>query len=171
MIAEIVAGYAAAPRRMAEAGLDGVEIVGSHGYLAGPVPRPRIKLRADATAARRRTGSTNLLQSGGGGARRGRPGYGRRHAADPCQGRSEGLTESDRLAHMIALAPQLDYLNVIAGTSASLGGAVHIVPPMMVENAYIARFAAAVVKVEDPRQPSLTRIGQPQTAEQVLASG
>ena len=31
-----------------------------------------------------------------------------------------------------------DYVNLIAGNSASLGGAVHIVPPMSVANAYIA---------------------------------
>jgi len=35
----------------------------------------------------------------------------------------------------------LDYFNIIAGSSATLAGSVHIVPPMLVENAYVAPYA------------------------------
>ncbi len=37
-----------------------------------------------------------------------------------------------------------DYYNIIAGSSTTLGGAIHIVPPMAIKNGYVAPFAAAV---------------------------
>jgi hypothetical protein len=54
---------------------------------------------------------------------------------------------------------------VIAGSSASIAGAVHIVPPMIVNTGYVAPFAAAVkAKAKRPvfvagriNQPSLHR--------------
>jgi hypothetical protein len=68
-------------------------------------------------------------------------------------------------------AATLDYYNVIAGTSATLAGAVHIVPPMIVENAYVAPFAKAMKSVVSKPVFVAGRINQPQTAEQVIASG
>jgi hypothetical protein len=65
----------------------------------------------------------------------------------------------------------LDYINVTAGTSAGLAGSVHIVPPMAVETAYVAPFAAAIrARVTIPVFVA-GRINQPQIAEQVLAGG
>ena len=56
MVEEVIAGYAAAARRMWQAGLDGVEVVASHGYLPAQFLNPRVNLREDAwggDAARR----------------------------------------------------------------------------------------------------------------------
>ena len=47
LIADIIAGYAAAARRMHQAGLDGVEVVASHGYLPAQFLNPRVNLRQD----------------------------------------------------------------------------------------------------------------------------
>src|SRR3546814_20416162 len=47
MIREIVAGYAAAARRLKAGGPDGVEIVASHGHLPGPFLNPRCNARED----------------------------------------------------------------------------------------------------------------------------
>ena len=47
LIEEIVAGYAAAARRVQAAGLDGVEIVASHGYLPAQFLNPRLNVRTD----------------------------------------------------------------------------------------------------------------------------
>src|SRR6266849_5799713 len=47
MIRAIVNGYGDAARRMQSAGLDGVEIVASHGYLPSQFLNPRINLRED----------------------------------------------------------------------------------------------------------------------------
>jgi 2,4-dienoyl-CoA reductase-like NADH-dependent reductase (Old Yellow Enzyme family) len=47
MIDEIVAGYAAAARRLHQAGIDGVEVVASHGYLPAQFINPRVNRRTD----------------------------------------------------------------------------------------------------------------------------
>lgn len=47
MIDEIVQGYASAARRLHQAGLDGVEVVASHGYLPAQFLNPRVNLRSD----------------------------------------------------------------------------------------------------------------------------
>jgi 2,4-dienoyl-CoA reductase-like NADH-dependent reductase (Old Yellow Enzyme family) len=47
MIDEIVAGYAAAARRLHQAGIDGVEVVASHGYLPAQFINPRVNRRSD----------------------------------------------------------------------------------------------------------------------------
>src|ERR1700679_1740296 len=47
MIRAIVNGYGDAARRMETAGLDGVEIVASHGYLPSQFLNPRVNLRDD----------------------------------------------------------------------------------------------------------------------------
>ena len=65
----------------------------------------------------------------------------------------------------------LDYFHVIAGNSASLSGAIHIVPPMFYETAYVAPFAALVKGVVTKPVIVTGRINQPQIAETVLASG
>jgi len=171
MIKEIVDGYAAGARRMAEAGLDGVEIVASHGYLPAQFLNDRINLRDDrygGSVENRRRFLAEVIA-----AVRAAVGpdtvVGMRISGDEKD--PEGLTESESLAAIDALAPRLDYVNVIAGTSASLGGAIHIVPPMTVGNAYVAPFAHAVKQRVAIPVFVAGRINQPQTAEQVLASG
>ena len=47
LIEEIRAGYADAARRLLAAGLDGVEVVASHGYLPAQFLNPRVNLRTD----------------------------------------------------------------------------------------------------------------------------
>jgi len=48
LIAEVVAAYAAAARRMTTAGLDGIEIPASHGLLPAQFMNPRVNRREDA---------------------------------------------------------------------------------------------------------------------------
>src|SRR5690242_12955840 len=47
MIDEIVEGYGQAAKRLQKGGLDGVEIVASHGYLPAQFLNPRVNLRED----------------------------------------------------------------------------------------------------------------------------
>jgi len=169
MIREIVQGYAAGARRMTEAGLDGVEIVGSHGYLPSQFLNPRVNLRQDryGGSARNRLRFLEEVLDAVRAAVGPDKAVGMRLSGDEAD--SEGLTEAESLEAIAALESRLDYINVIAGTSASLGGAVHIAPPMAIANAYVAPFAAQVkAKVKIPVFVA-GRINQPQTAEQVLA--
>ncbi|AGT11264.1 oxidoreductase [Paracoccus aminophilus] len=171
LIDEIVQGYGDAARRMRQAGLDGVEFVGSHGYLPAQFLNPRINRRQDeyggglenrlrflreCLAAMRAATDEDFV-------------IGLRLSATEKD--EEGLTHAETLEAMRALEDQLDYLNITVGTSASLGGAVHIAPPM----AFPAGYASAEAKdyKEALKIPVFVvgRINQPQEAEQILARG
>ena len=65
----------------------------------------------------------------------------------------------------------MDYVDVTAGSSATLGGSVHIVPPMNVENAYTVPLAGRARAVVDVPIIVAGRINEPQQAERVLAAG
>ena len=171
LIGEIIEGYGAAARRIAEAGADGVEIVGSHGYLPAQFLNPNVNLRDDeyggslenrlrfvreAIAAIRRQVPEGFI-------------VGLRFSGDEKD--PDGLDESQTLAAGRALAPELDYLNVIAGTSAAPGAAVHIVPPMSIEHGYVAPFAQTLKQATGRPVFVAGRINQPQIAEQILSQG
>lgn len=171
MIDEIVQGYASAARRLHQAGLDGVEVVASHGYLPAQFLNPRVNVRSDGyngdldqrlrflrevlAAVRAATDEQFII--------------GLRISADERD--SQGLSEDESLAAAMALQGQLDYLHIVAGTSASLGGAVHIVPPMAIEPAYLAREAGTFKQQLAIPLFVTGRINQPQEAELILARG
>ncbi|MFB4252858.1 oxidoreductase [Pseudomonas idahonensis] len=171
MIDEIIQGYADAARRLHQAGLDGVELVASHGYLPAQFINPRVNRRTDGyngeleqrlrfireilDAMRASTDAEFII--------------GLRISSDERD--PEGLTEDESLAAVQLLQGQLDYVHIVAGTSASLGGAVHIVPPMAVEAAYLAREAGTFkAKLSIPLFVT-GRINQPQEAEAIIAKG
>jgi len=171
MIGEIVDGFAQAARRMAEAGADGVEIVASHGYLPAQFMNPKVNRREDqyggsfdnrmrftreAVAAIRAQVPAEFI-------------VGMRMSGDEHD--EDGMVEEDSVAIARALVPELDYLNVIAGTSATASGATHIAPSMANSTAYVAPFAQKVKQVTGKAVFVAGRINQPQIAEQVLASG
>lgn len=170
LIRDIVAGFARTASYLAEAGFDGFEIVASHGYLPAQFLNPRTNLRTDeyggdfgrrlrfvrdVIAAIREATGTKVL--------------GLRISGSEMD--SDGLAEAEVLEICRAIAPELDYLSVVAGTSASLGGSVHIVPPMGLDHGYAAPFAARI-KAAVPVPVIVTgRINQPQIAERILAGG
>ena len=169
-IGEIVAGYGAAARRMAAAGADGVEIVGSHGYLPAQFLSPQVNTRTDqygGNPENRQRFVDEIIAS----IRAQTPSgliVGARLSGDEFD--TEGQDEDAMFAICRGLAPSLDYLNVIAGTSASAGGAVHIVPPMTVSNGYMAPFAAKLKQACGGGTAILVagRINQPHEAEAIL---
>ncbi|KAF0866330.1 FAD-dependent oxidoreductase [Pseudomonas sp. LD120] len=171
MIDEIIQGYADAARRLHQAGLDGVELVASHGYLPAQFINPRVNRRTDGyngELEQRLRFIREIL-----GAMRASTDQdfiiGLRISADERD--PEGLTEDESLAAVQMLQGQLDYVHIVAGTSASLGGAVHIVPPMAVEAAYLAREAGTFkAKLSIPLFVT-GRINQPQEAEAIIAKG
>ena len=81
------------------------------------------------------------------------------------------LGEDEGFAVARALAPELDYVNVIAGTSATASGAIHIVPAMHVPNAYVAPFATKVKQATGKPVLVAGRINQPHDAERIIAEG
>ncbi|MGQ0484258.1 MAG: oxidoreductase [Hyphomicrobiales bacterium] len=171
LIGEIVEGYGATARRMAEAGADGVEIVASHGYLPAQFMNPNVNRRTDryggaldnrlrftreAIAAVRANVPSQFI-------------VGMRMSGDEHD--QDGLTEDDSVAIARGLTDDLDYLNVIAGTSASASGAAHIAPSMANAHAYVAPFARKVKQATGAAVFVAGRINQPQEAERLIAEG
>ncbi|MFV3306277.1 FAD-dependent oxidoreductase [Pseudomonas sp. NY15181] len=171
MIDEIIEGYAAAARRLHAAGIDGVEVVASHGYLPAQFLNPRVNRRSDGyngdldarlrftrevIAAVRAATDENFI-------------IGLRISADERD--PEGLTEDESLQAVKSLQNELDYVHIVAGTSASLGGAIHIVPPMAIEAAYLANEAGTFRRSLEIPLFVTGRINQPQEAELIVARG
>jgi 2,4-dienoyl-CoA reductase-like NADH-dependent reductase (Old Yellow Enzyme family) len=169
MIDAIVHGYGDAARRMQTAGLDGVEIVASHGYLPAQFLNPRVNLRDDAY----------------GGDMDGRLRFLREIIADirskvnsgfvvglrisGSEIDDAGLTEDESFDAVSRLDDGIDYVHITLGTSASLGGAIHIAPPMTMNPGYVVPYAARIKR--QSRIPVFVtgRINQPQDAEAIIA--
>jgi 2,4-dienoyl-CoA reductase-like NADH-dependent reductase (Old Yellow Enzyme family) len=157
MIKEIIEGYAASALRLKQAGLDGCEIVASHGYLPAQFLNPAINQREDEY----------------GGSLENRMRFIKEIATALRMRDAEAIDQNEVIAVCAALdqSNAYDYYHVIAGTSASLQGAIHIVPPMYYETAYVAPFASKVkARVNAPLMVT-GRINQPQIAEQILSEG
>jgi 2,4-dienoyl-CoA reductase-like NADH-dependent reductase (Old Yellow Enzyme family)/thioredoxin reductase len=171
MIAEIVEGYGAAARRLEAAGLDGVEIVGSHGYLPAQFLNPRVNVREDGyggaldnrlrfvretlAAIRAATGPDFVV--------------GLRFSSEDRD--LAGLTAEEVTEALIALDGSVDYYNLTIGSSASFGGALHIAAPMAFESAYGAKSAASVKQRVATPVFYTGRVNQPQDAERLIAAG
>jgi 2,4-dienoyl-CoA reductase-like NADH-dependent reductase (Old Yellow Enzyme family) len=170
MINAIVNGYGDAARRMQSAGLDGVEIVASHGYLPAQFLNPRVNLREDAYGGgidgrlrflrevifdiRSKVGEGFVV--------------GMRISGSEAD--DQGLTEDETLEAVELLGDSIDYVHITVGTSATLGGAIHIAPPMTFKNAYVVPYAARIKR--QSRIPVFVtgRINQPQEADAVIAA-
>ncbi len=173
MIGEIVSGYGDAAARLMKAGFDGCEIVASHGYLPAQFLNPNVNLREDAYGGGIENRLRFLREIAHDIRNKTSPDFviGLRITGEEHDSQSLEADEVLRFCEIIDGDGIIDYFSVVAGTSAGLKGAVHIVPPMYFTNAYSAPFAAALKQLV--RKPVLVagRINQPQTAEQVLASG
>ena len=172
-IADTIACYGAAAQRMKRAGLDGVEILASHAALPAQFLNPRTNLRSDAYGG----GFENRLLF----LRQVIEEVRHRVGADWVVGvrisgsemEHDGL-EIDAVVEACAALDgdgALDFLDVIAGSMAGLGGSVYVVPPMFVEPGHAAPFSAAVkARVSIPVFVA-GRINQPQIGEAILARG
>lgn len=171
LIDEVVIGYADGAERMLKGGLDGAEIVASHGYLPAQFLNPRFNQRTDEyggsyenrlrflretiRAVRDRVGPDFVVGLRISGEEMSEDGLVIDEAVQACQDLDEdGL---------------LDYFSVTAGTSATLAGAVHIVPPMSRQVGYTTPLSAQIKKIVDVPVMVAGRINQPQDAEMALA--
>ena len=132
LIADVIAGYGDAASRMQCAGLQGVEIVASMGYLPAQFLNPRVNRRTDeyggslenrlrflreiSADIRAKTGNDMVI--------------GIRISGDEMS--HDGLSTVEVLAVCEALDRDglIDYYSVIAGSSADVAGSIHLVPPL-----------------------------------------
>ncbi len=173
MIAEIVAGYASSARRLQQAGLDGCEIVASHGYLPAQFLNPQVNHREDRYGGSLENRTRFLTEVAAAIRAAVGEGFviGLRISGEERDAEAMAAQEVLEVCRALDQEGHLDYFHVIAGNSASLSGAIHIVPPMFYETAYVAPFAATVKAIVSKPVIVTGRINQPQIAETVLASG
>jgi 2,4-dienoyl-CoA reductase-like NADH-dependent reductase (Old Yellow Enzyme family) len=173
LVREVVQGYAAAAGRLETAGLDGVEVVASHGYLPAQFLNPHVNLRTDEYGGSFENRLRFLRESLEAVRRQvgGRIAVGLRVSVG--ERAPDGIGVDEMLAALAALDADglLDYVSVVAGTSATLAGSVHIAPPMTEQPAYTAPLAARAKAVVTVPVMVAGRINQPHEAEQVIASG
>ena len=173
MIGEIVSGYGDAAARLMQAGFDGCEIVASHGYLPAQFLNPNVNRREDLYGGSMEN-RLRFLREIAAGIRAKTSGdfvVGLRITGEEHDSQTIETSDVLTFCKMLDGDGVIDYFNVVAGTSASLKGAIHIVPPMFFAHAYSAPFSAALKQLVDKPVFVAGRINQPQTAEQVLASG
>ena len=172
MVRDIVLGHASAAGRMRAAGLDGVEILASHGYLLSQFLSPRINRRTDQYGGsfenRLRIVREILLSV-------------REQIGDLTLGirlsaaalTPEGADEQEMRDVCLALDEDgvLDYFSLVLGSSSTLGGSTHIVPPMEHEAAYVLSTTSPVKSAVFKPVIVTGRINQPQLAEQIIKEG
>jgi 2,4-dienoyl-CoA reductase-like NADH-dependent reductase (Old Yellow Enzyme family) len=173
LINEVVEGHAQAAGNLNDAGLDGIEILASHGYLLAQFLSPRINVREDGyggdldrrlrmvveiiDAIRRRIGQRKIL--------------GIRLSAEARVEDGADGGEMTRICEALEAHGGLDYFSFVVGSTTSLGGSVHVVPPMEWDVAYV-REAVGSLKESLQLPVMMTgRINQPQVAEQIIADG
>ena len=172
-IQSMVQAFAQASRRMVEAGLDGVELVASHGMLMAQFLNPYSNFRDDQyggseenrfrfvaeciEATRKLIGPDKVI--------------GMRISADEHE--PDGLDAPAwlQICQRLNQESELDYINVTVGSMLGPGGSIHVVAPMEIEHAYTAGNAEQVKAVVDKTVMVAGRINQPQLAEQILAAG
>jgi NADPH-dependent 2,4-dienoyl-CoA reductase/sulfur reductase-like enzyme len=154
------------------AGLDGVEIVASHGYLPAQFLNPRVNVRTDqygGSPENRLRFLREVIASV-------REQVGRDFVVGIRVSASEetddGLSSAEMLDALRLLDADgtLDCVSVVAGTSATLTGSDHIAPPMSFAPAYVAPMAEKIKAVVNVPVMVAGRINQPQEGEQVLAN-
>lgn len=173
MIQEIVSGYGDAALRLMQAGFDGCEIVASHGYLPAQFLNPHVNRREDEYGGSMENRLRFLREIAETIRARTSPDFvvGLRITGEEHDSQTIDAGEVLTFCQMLDQDGLIDYFSVVAGTSASLKGAVHIVPPMYFSAGYSAPFAAALKQLVGKPVFVAGRINQPQTAEQLLASG
>lgn len=170
LIEDIIEGFALNAKHLAEAGFDGVEIVGSQGYLPAQFLNPQVNRRDDDYGGdfeRRLYFVQQCVER----IRQLAPGMtvGLRLSGDDME--PNGLN-SDIIGEVcVALESQLDYFSVVAGSSATLGASVHITAPMGLDAAYVAPLSESIRQKISKPVIVTGRINQPQVAEQVIAQG
>ena len=144
LITEIIEGFGAAAFRLQTAGLDGVEVVASHGYLPSQFLNPRTNLRTDGWGGDEVRRLRFLREALAACRATTRPGFVVGLRISIGEESPDGLTEDEAIAALRTLDGDaaFDYVSVVRGTSATLAGSDHIVPPSPITAGYTAPSAA-----------------------------
>ena len=173
MIWEIIDSYASAAERMVKAGMDGVEIVASHGYLISQFLNGRHNLRDDEFGGdfQRRLRFVREVIARCRDAVGPEKVVGIRISADEKDHSGLRPSETIRILRALDVDGVLDYFNLAAGSVETVSGWVHIVPPMSSEAGYVEPLAASVKSEVSTPVMVTGRINTPHIAERIIAEG
>lgn len=173
-IIDIIKGYAETAERVQKGGLDGVEIVASHGYLISQFWSPRTNLRKDEYGGsfenrlrflqeiiyriREKVGSGFTV--------------GLRASVDDFEKKGATFEEVlDNLKYLDQQVGGLDFFNLTGGSSATLMSSSFIAAPSPYPPGHFVAYAAKVKEAVSITVMANGRINDPIMAEKVLASG
>lgn len=172
-IAEVLRGYGHAAALARQAGLDGVELCASHGYLPAQFWSPETNRRDDeyGGAFERRMrfaveAIASIRDAVGGDIV-----VGIRLSGDEL---APGGMDTPAMLDVVAYLTthvQLDYVNVIGGTSATYRASTYIVPPVPLPRANFAHLAAAIKQRVSVPVFAASRVVDPREAEALLRRG
>jgi 2,4-dienoyl-CoA reductase-like NADH-dependent reductase (Old Yellow Enzyme family) len=168
MVWELVESYVNAAARLADAGLDGVEILASMGYLIAQFLNPLTNRREDefGGSLENRTRFLREILAGC----RGRIGA-VRITLDEKTETGQAADEMIDICRLLEADGHVDYFSVISGSSSSPHGWIHVFPPMSVAHGFVADDAASLKQAVDKPVLVAGRINQPQLAAQVIDTG
>ena len=173
MISEVISAYGDAAVRMQQAGLDGVEIVASHGYLPAQFLNPHVNKRTDEYGGSLDNRTRFIRDIAADIRAKTDDGFviGLRLSGNELS--HEGVDQSDMLeaCDRIAADQTLDYFSVVAGSSATLAGSVHIAPPMFEPVGYTAPLGQAIRERTGVTTIITGRINQPHDADRIIGAG
>lgn len=170
---EIIDFYADAAVRMDRAGLDGVEIVGSHSYLPAQFWNPNLNDRDDEFGGDRAARCRFTVEIADQVRERTSDDFavGVRLSAE--EKNEHGLSVEDTLPIIedIDDRTNLDYWSVVVGSSATHRGCSYIVPPSTETESVVATPGEAVSAVVDAPLILTSRIDHPEKGESLVADG
>ncbi|WP_246226042.1 FAD-dependent oxidoreductase [Chelativorans xinjiangense] len=172
LVREIVRSYGEAARRMAEAGLDGVEVMAHHSHLVSQFLNPRSNRRNDAYGGSFENRMRFLVEIlhevraeiGDGFA------LGVRISGDEQATFGLRPDETNAIAQAVDRLGLVDYFSVNSGSCSAFDGSIHVVPPMAIEAGYVGKYSAAIKKVVTKPVIATGRINTPDLAEGIIAS-
>ncbi|OIB59028.1 FAD-dependent oxidoreductase [Natrialba sp. SSL1] len=172
-VRELIDSFAAAAERMDRAGLDGVEIVGSHSYLPAQFWSPHLNDRTDeyggdlesrcrftvdiATQINERTSDGFVV--------------GVRLSAEERHRRGLDFSETVPIIEHIDAACDLDYWSVVVGSSSTHRSCSYIVPPATKDHSVVEQPGEAVKELVDAPVIVTSRINEPETGDRLIREG
>ena len=167
---EMIDAYADAAARMEEAGLDGVEIVGSHSYLPAQFWNPSVNDRDDefgGSLADRCRFTTEIVERV---RERTSDGFavGIRLSAEERSEEGLSFDETLPIIEHIDDATRLDYWSVVVGSSSTQKGCSYIVPPATESEKVTQPPGAVIDQTVDGSTIVTSRINTPEKATRML---
>jgi mycofactocin system FadH/OYE family oxidoreductase 2 len=165
-IREVIRAFGEAALRMREAGLDGVEFMGTHGFLIEQFLSPRTNHREDDYGGNEENRSRFVAEIIDSVRSEVGSGFtlGLRISGDQYQDDGLGLEDMKRIVPPLTAPGQVDYVSVTVGA----GGAP--IPPMYLPPGAFVYLAAGIKEAVDVPVFCVGRVNDPLAAERILAN-